>query len=145
MIVLDTNVLSALMRAEPDRTVLSWLDRQPAESIWLTSITIFEAKFGLERLPVGRRRKQLKDAFEQMVREDFSDRVLSFNQSAAEQAAILGAQRQRAGTPVDFRDTAIAGIVLANRAMLATRNRRHFSDARFLIVDPWGPETKNTT
>ncbi|WP_336488120.1 type II toxin-antitoxin system VapC family toxin [Methylobacterium nigriterrae] len=137
MIVLDTNVLSAMMRAEPDQIVLAWLDRQPSESIWLTSVTAFEVKFGLECLPTGRRRQQLEHAFDQMMREDFVGKVLPFDQSAAEQAAILGAQRQRTGTPVDFRDTAIAGIVLARRAALATRNRRHFADARIRLVDPW--------
>ncbi|MFC6741783.1 type II toxin-antitoxin system VapC family toxin [Methylobacterium tardum] len=137
MIVLDTNVLSALMHIEPDRVVLSWLDRQPLESIWITSITVFEAKFGLELLPSGRRRMQLERALELVMQEDLAGRVLSFDQSAAEQAAILAAQRKRAGTPVDFRDTAIAGIVLARRAMLATRNRRHFSDAGISLVDPW--------
>ena len=137
MIILDTNVLSALMRTEPERIVLSWLDRQPSESIWLTAITVFEVKFGLECLPTGRRRTQLESAFEQMIREDFASRVLAFDRSAAEQAAVLGAQRQRTGTPVDFRDTAIAGIVLARRATLATRNRRHFADAGILLMDPW--------
>lgn len=137
MIVLDTNVLSALMHIEPDRAVLSWLDRQPVESIWLTSITVFEARFGLELLPSGRRRMQLELAFEQVMQEDFAGRILPFDQSAAQQAAILAAQRERAGTPVDFRDTAIAGIVLARRATLATRNRRHFSDAGISLIDPW--------
>lgn len=137
MIVLDTNVLSALMRTEPDRAVLAWLDQQPPESIWLTSITVFEVKFGLELLPPGRRRSQLEEAFEQMMQDDFANRVLPFNRSAGEQAAILSAWRQRKGTPVDFRDTAIAGIVLARRATLATRNHRHFSDAGISIVDPW--------
>ncbi|WP_456684546.1 PIN domain-containing protein [Bradyrhizobium sp. P5_C11_2] len=137
MIVLDTNVLSALMHIEPDGAVLSWLDRQPAESIWLTSITVFETRFGLEILPEGRRRRQLEGALSRVLSEDFAGRILSFDRSAAEQAAILGAQRKRTGTPVDFRDTAIAGIVLARRATLATRNGRHFSDARIPLVDPW--------
>lgn len=136
MIVLDTNVLSALMRAEPDQIVLAWLDRQPSESIWLTSVTAFEVKFGLECLPTGRRRQQLEHAFDRMMREDFAGKMLPFDQSAAEQAAILG-RRQRTGPSVDFRDTAIAGIVLARRAALATRNRRHFADAGIRLVDPW--------
>ena len=137
MIILDTNVLSALMRMEPDRAVLSWLNRQPAESIWLTSVTIFEVKFGIELIPLGRRREQLASAFARMLREDFQDRVLPFDQSPAEEAATLAAQRQRSGTPVDFRDTEIAGIVLARRAILATRNLRHFRDVGIGLVDPW--------
>ena len=137
MIILDTNVLSALMRTEPDRAVLSWLNRQPAESIWLTSVTIFEVKFGIELIAPGRRREQLASAFARMLREDFQDRVLPFDQSAAEEAATLAAQRQRSGTPVDFRDTEIAGIVLARRAILATRNLRHFQDVGVSLIDPW--------
>jgi predicted nucleic acid-binding protein len=105
--------------------------------IWIMSITAFEANRGLELLPSGRRRMQLERAVEHVMQEDFAGRILSFDQSAAEQAVDLAAQRKRAGTPVDFRDTAIAGIVLTRRARLATRNRRHFSDAGILLVDPW--------
>jgi toxin FitB len=137
VIVLDTNVLSVLMHVEPDRAVLSWLDRQPVESVWLSSITVFEAKFGLELLPTGRRRMQLERVFEQVLQDDFAGRILPFDQSAADQAATLAAKRKHAGTPVDFRDTAIAGIVLARRASLATRNRRHFSDTGISLIDPW--------
>ena len=137
MIILDTNVLSALMRTEPDRAILSWLDRQPAESIWLTSVTIFEVRFGIELIAPGRRREQLESAFARMLRDDFQDRVLPFDQSAGEEAASLAAQRQRSGTPVDFRDTEIAGIVLTRRASLATRNLRHFRDVGVGLIDPW--------
>jgi toxin FitB len=138
MIILDTNVLSALMRTKPDHAVLSWVDRQPAESMWLTSITVFEVEFGLNLMAPGTRRDHLESAFARMIRGDFQGRVLSFDQPAAEKAAILGAQRQRAGTPVDFRDTEIAGIVLARRAVLATRNLRHFEDAGIPLINPWG-------
>ena len=137
MIILDTNVLSALMRTTPDRAVLTWIDRQPAEAIWLTSITIFEVKFGLELMDAGPRRAQLESAFARMLQDDFRGRVLSFDPAAAEKAALLGAQRQRSGTSVDFRDTEIAGIVLTRRATLATRNLRHFEDAGIALVDPW--------
>ena len=137
MIILDTNVLSALMRREPDPVVITWLDQQPAESIWLTSVTIFEVKFGIELMAPGRRREQLESAFARMLRDDLHYRVLHFDQSAAEEAATLTAQRQRAGKPVDFRDTAIAGIVLARRALLATRNLPHFRDLGVNLVDPW--------
>ena len=137
MIILDTNVLSALMRREPDRAVLVWLDKQPAESIWLTSITVFEVKFGIELIALSERREQLACAFARMLRDDFQDRVLPFDQSAAEEAATLAAQRQRSGTPVDVRDTAIAGIVLTRRSALATGNLRHFRDLGIGLVDPW--------
>jgi len=70
MIILDTNVLAALMRMVPELSVVAWLDRQPAESIWITSITLFEARFGLELLPAGRRRQALEGAFARMLKDD---------------------------------------------------------------------------
>jgi toxin FitB len=137
MIILDTNVLSALMRTVPDAHVVAWLDRQPAESVWITSITLFEAYLGLALLPSGRRRRTLEAAFARLLQEDLENRVLDFDSAAATEAASLTAARQNNGRPVDLRDTQIAGIVLARRATLATRNVRHFRDLRILIVDPW--------
>ena len=137
MIVLDTNVLSALMRAEPDAAVIDWLDRQPADSVWLSSITVFEARLGLALLPKGRRRVALHQAFEQVLAEDLANRVLDFDSMAAATAAHLAADRQRAGRSVDLRDTMIAGIALARRATIATRNTKHFAGLDVPIVNPW--------
>ena len=137
MIILDTNVLSALMRTAPAARVVAWLDRQPAESVWITSITLFEARLGLALLPTGRRRQTLEAAFAQLLKEDLENRVLDFDSAAATEAASLAAERQKAGRPVDMRDTQIAGIALARRATLATRNVRHFRDLKVPIVDPW--------
>lgn len=138
MIVLDTNVLSALMRRAPEQPVVEWLDQQPAESVWITSITLFEARFGLALLPKGRRRQALEVAFDQLMIEDLEGRVLDFDRASAEAAATLAAARQRAGQSIDMRDTQIAGIVLARRATLATRNVRHFLDLSVEVIDPWG-------
>jgi predicted nucleic acid-binding protein len=140
MIILDTNVLSALMRTVPDAHVVAWLDRQPAESVWITSITLFEAYLGLALLPSGRRRRTLEAAFARLLQEDLENRVLDFDSAAATEAASLAAARQKKGRPVDLRDTQIAGIALARRATLATRNVRHFRDLRILIVDPWAAQ-----
>ena len=140
MIILDTNVLSALMRTVPDAHVVAWLDRQPAESVWITSITLFEAYLGLALLPSGRRRRTLEAAFARLLQEDLENRVLVFDSAAATEAASLAAARQKNGRPVDLRDTQIAGIALARRATLATRNVRHFRDLRILIVDPWAAQ-----
>jgi predicted nucleic acid-binding protein len=140
MIILDTNVLSALMRTVPDAHVVVWLDRQPAESVWITSITLFEAYLGLALLPSGRRRRTLEAAFARLQQEDLENRVLDFDSAAATEAASLAAARQKNGRPVDLRDTQIAGIALARRATLATRNVRHFRDLRILIVDPWAAQ-----
>ena len=137
MIILDTNVLSALMRAVPEARVVAWLDRQPAESVWITSITLFEARLGLALLPSGRRKQALEAGFSSLLNEDLENRVLDFDGAAATEAAALAAARQKAGRPVDMRYTQIAGIALARRATLATRNVRHFSDPKISIIDPW--------
>jgi len=137
VIILDTNVVSALMRKPSDAAVIAWLDRQPAESIWITSVTLFEARLGLALLPDGKRRSALESAFARLLEEDLDNRVLDFDTGAAIEAAELAAQRQRAGRPVDIRDTQIAGIALARHATLATRNARHFADLKINVVDPW--------
>jgi hypothetical protein len=137
VIILDTNVLSALMRSEPDMAVVSWLDDQVAESIWITSITLFEAHFGLALLPEGVRRKELTARFDDLLLSDFENRVLLFDQAAAKKAAELAAQRKYAGRPVDMRDTFIAGIALARKARIATRNTRHFDDLPGMVINPW--------
>jgi toxin FitB len=136
MIILDTNVLGALMRTVPDAAVVAWLDRQPADSVWITSITLFEARFGLALLPLGRRRQTLEAAFARLLKEDLENRVLDFDSAAATEAASLAARRRKRGRPVDMRDTQIAGIALARRAALATRNVRHFLDLEISIIDP---------
>ena len=111
-----------------------------AESVWITSITLFEAYLGLALLPSGRRRRTLEAAFARLLQEDLENRVLDFDSAAATEAASLAAARQKNGRPVDLRDTQIAGIALARRATLATRNVRHFRDLRILIVDPWAAQ-----
>lgn len=135
MIVLDTNVVSELMRQFPDSKVAAWLDRQPQASIWTTSITLFEMRFGLQIMPVGRKRSALA-----MVLEGFLDkinqRVVTFDATAAYQAADLAALRKRKGRPVESRDTMIAGIILAHNATLATRNTSHFEEIS-TTVNPW--------
>jgi toxin FitB len=137
VIILDTNVLSTLMRTIPDPPVVSWLDRQPAESVWITTITVFEARLGLALLPRGRRRRTLEEAFVHVLEEDLENRILDFDVAAATAAAVIAADRQRSGRPVDMRDTQIAGIALARRATLATRNVPHFKDLTIPVVDPW--------
>ncbi len=137
MSILDTNVLSALMRTAPDAAVVRWLDRQPAESIWITSITLFEARLGLALLPGGRRKRALEAAFDRLLEEDLAQRVLDFDSAAAVEAASLAAARRKAGRLVDIRDTQIAGIALARRASLATRNVKHFQDLKVAVIDPW--------
>jgi predicted nucleic acid-binding protein len=137
VIVIDTNVLSALMREVPDQVVMEWLDRQAAESIWITSITLFEGRLGLALLPKGKRRISLEAAFDKLLDEDLDGRILDFDQPAAEAAAQLAAARQTKGQTIDMRDTQIAGIVIARRASFATHNVRHFSDLDVDVINPW--------
>lgn len=137
MIVVDTNVLSAVMQSAPDPRIVAWLDDQPAESIWTTAITVFEIRFGLEKLPRGRRRRQLEEAFQLALTEDLEGRILAFDLAAAQAAGVVAAKQRRAGRPVDVRETQIAAIVLDRRATLATRNIRHFEGLGMKLIDPW--------
>lgn len=137
MIILDTTVLSALMRATLEPVVVGWLDRQPSDSVWLTSVTVFETRFGLALLPKGRRRTSLERAFDHVLVDDLSNRVLDFDSAAAAEAARIAAERQRAGRVVDLRDTVIAGIAQARRATIATRNTAHFEGLDVPVVSPW--------
>jgi predicted nucleic acid-binding protein len=137
MILLDTNILSALMLREPDPAVVSWLDRQSVESVWTTTITVFEIRFGLESLAGGRRRHQLEEIFNQALEEDLEGRVLPFDLAAARASAAIAAQQRKIGRPVEIRDVQIAGIALARKATLATRNIRHFQGLGIHLIDPW--------
>jgi predicted nucleic acid-binding protein len=126
VILLDTNVLSALMRQRPDPAIVAWLDSRAPESMWATAVTVFEIRFGLELLPSGRRRRALEAAFQAMLRDDLGGRIAGFDDAAAGEAARFAARRQRRRRLVDLRDTPIAGIAVARRAEIATSNVRHF-------------------
>ncbi|HWE86596.1 MAG TPA: type II toxin-antitoxin system VapC family toxin [Terracidiphilus sp.] len=137
MILLDTNVLSALMLATPDPQVVEWLDRQPRTSIWTTSVNVFEIRLGLLIMPTGKRQTAISLLFERLLTDTIQSRVAVFDAAAAQHAASLAAALQKAGRPRDPRDTMIAGIALASRATLATRNVKHFEDIAASVVNPW--------
>jgi predicted nucleic acid-binding protein len=136
MILLDTNVLSAVMQAEPPEVVIAWLDRQPARSVWTTAITVFEVEYGLQRLPSGRRRSQLEETFRATIADDLGGRILALDAQAASAAGAIAAALAAAGRTPDFRDALIAGIARARGAVLATRNVKHFEGV-CQLVDPW--------
>src|SRR5579872_2019226 len=136
MIILDTNVLTALMRNVPERKVVSWLDRQPQGSFWTTSITILEIQAGLQVLPVAEEKNELSQQFERLL-DSIYHRIAVFGEEAARLSANLTISRQRKGLAGDLRDTMIAGIVLAHHATLATKNSSHFSDITAKVVNPW--------
>jgi toxin FitB len=137
MILLDTNVLSALMRQKPEFEVVRWLDRQPRSSVWTTSVTVFEVRFGLQALTAGKRQRALTEAFEHLLTVLLENRIAPFDSAAAGAAADLMAARQKKGLPGELRDTMIAGIALATHATLATRNVRHFDDLTCPVINPW--------
>ena len=137
MILLDTDVVSALMRLQPEPSVVQWLDRQPSPSVWITSITLMEIRYGLQTMPRSLRQEAMAKTFEVLLDAKLDGRVASFDSEAAQQAAILMALRKAKGRPGDVKDTMIAGIALASRATLATRNTTHFEDLSVRVVNPW--------
>jgi hypothetical protein len=137
MMLVDTNVLSAIMRSVVEPAVERWFDAQSPESVWTTTITVFEIRFGLALLAPGRRRDRLHDAFDIAIDDVLGGRVLPFDRTAAESAAELAAKQRQIGRPVEIRDIQIAGITAARKATLATRNTRHFENLGIVLVDPW--------
>jgi hypothetical protein len=137
MIIVDTNVASELMADAANPQVIAWLDRADPEELWLTAITIFEIKGGIDAKPKGRRKRALLAAFDQLLLNDFQNRVLSFDLSAALHAARIDVDRQNRGRPAGFADTQIAGIAASHGAAVATRNVRHFDDLAVPIINPW--------
>lgn len=136
MIILDTNIISALMQAVPDTEVIDWLDSQPPTSIWTTSISVFEVLYGLNIMATGKRQRALQESFEQALQQDFKGRVLDFDVAAAKESASISAKLRSIGRPVEIRDVQIAGIVAARHATLATRNTKHFVDSEIPLVSP---------
>ena len=137
MILLDTNVISALMKQDQDQAVEAWLDRQPLESLWTTAITVFEIRVGLELLASGRRRQVLEEAFSKSLDLDLEGRIISFDESAAQAAGRIAAARRKIGRSLEVRDVQIAGIAIARKAKLATRNIRHFEGLGLELINPW--------
>lgn len=141
MIVLDTNVLSELMRGRPDERVLEWVNAQPSNELWLTTITVAEILLGVALLPDGRRKARSLELATEMFSEDFEGRFLSFDAEAAFDYAALVASRERRGRRISMADAQIAAICLRHEATLATRNLRDFADSGVELVDPWGGAT----
>ncbi len=137
MILLDTNVLSELIRREPDEGVVSWLDSLDAAEVTTTAITAAELLYGVARLPPGRRRQRLSEAIDGLIEEDFGGRVEPFDATAAAHYAELVNQRDTAGRPIGVADAQIAAIARKLGATLATRNIDDFKDTDIDLIDPW--------
>ena len=137
MVILDTNVLSEVLKPVPDAGVLGWLARQDRAEVFTTAITQAEILYGLELLPAGKRQLQLRAAVGQMFTTEFQDRILPFGMEAAAIFPLVVADRTRAGRPISQFDGLIAAICRAHGLALATRNVRDFEGCGLEIVNPW--------
>ncbi len=137
MILLDTNVLSELIRPEPDEGVTRWLDSQDAAAVATTAITAAELLYGVARLPAGRRKERLGEAIRGLIEEDLDGRVEPFDATAADHYAALVNDRETAGRPISVADAQIAAICRKLGATLATRNTSDFKDTGIELLDPW--------
>jgi predicted nucleic acid-binding protein len=137
MILLDTNVLSELMRAKPAPEVVAWIDAQPTSQFYISAITVAEILYGIARMADGKRKQSLLALATLMFDEDFAGRILSFDADAAIHYAGLAAESEAKGTVVDMADCQIAAIAVLHDAQVATRNVRHFDYLGVAIVNPW--------
>lgn len=124
------------MLVERPEKLVAWLDRHPRAQLWTTSVTVFEVRFGLLRMALGRRRATLESQFEAIIVEDLESRVLAFDAAAAETAAEIAFANRVAGQTVEIRDVLIASIASAKGATVATRNVKHFG-RMCPTVNPW--------
>jgi predicted nucleic acid-binding protein len=137
MIILDTNVISELMRPQPERAVVRWLDARPSSSLFTTAITQAEILRGIASLPRGRRREAIASAAIRMFEDELAGRVLPFASEAANAYAEIATTRRRRGRPISPFDAQIAAIARSTRAELATRNLDDFDGCGIDVVDPW--------
>jgi predicted nucleic acid-binding protein len=137
MIILDTNVLSEVLRPTPEAEVLAWLERQTPADLYTTTVTEAEVFFGIEAAPIGRKRDQLRFEAEGMFEEDFDGRVLAFDRAAARAYGRIVAARKAAGRPVGAMDAQILAIASCRDATVATRDVSDFEGCGVRVVNPW--------
>jgi toxin FitB len=137
VIVLDTNVLSELMRSEPHPAVFAWTAAYPRSFLYTTSVNVAEILYGIAALPPGRRRSTLADLAGAMFAEDFAGRILPFDDEAAVHYADIVVSRRQQGRPIEAFDAQIAAIAAVARADLATRDIGGFTDCGLNLIDPW--------
>jgi toxin FitB len=135
--LLDTNVLSELLRSRPEPAVLAWFAAQPAQSLCVSAVTQAEMLLGARQLPAGRRRQQLQAALEAMFAEDFAGRIWPLDSAAAATYAAVVTARREAGRPISQFDAQIAAIALQRGAALATRNTAAFEGCGLALHNPW--------
>lgn len=137
MILLDTNIISEMMKKAPDAQVVAWLDAQAAADLYISSVSIAEIIYGLKALPAGNRRQLLENAFNKVLEQAFEHRILSFDEVAASYYGKIMSHRKALGRPMSILDGQIASIALAQGAILATHNIRDFKDCKLELVNPF--------
>lgn len=137
MIILDTNVVSELMRPSPSKDVVGWVAAQPASGLYTTSVSQAEILHGILLLAPGKKRDAIQAAAESMFAIEFDGRILAFDDAAARAYAQVAADRRRADRPISQFDAQIAAIAIAARAAIATRNVTDFEGCGVKIVNPW--------
>lgn len=137
MIVLDTNVVSEMMKAEPSPAVLRWMNDQDAFRLFLTAVTVGEIRYGLRVLPQGKRRRYLEEGFERILAEAFAGRILAFDEAAAHRYGEVMGRRKEIGRPLAILDGQIASIAWSNGYAVATRNVQDFIECGVEIVNPF--------
>ena len=137
MIVLDTNVLSELLRPIPEPKVLTWLDAQPRSALFTTTVTQAEILYGVGVLPKGQRRSTLLKAVQAIFVADMAGQVLCFDSDAANAYGRIAASRRAQGRPISQFDALIAAVTQSRGASLATRNVKDFESCGIQVIDPW--------
>jgi predicted nucleic acid-binding protein len=137
VILLDTNILSEIVRPKPDERVRGWLDSLDATTVATTAITAAELRYGVARLPSGQRKRRLSEAVDLLLTEDLAGRIEPFDASAAAHYATLVTSREQAGRPIGIADAQIAAICHKLQATLATRNTSDFQSTGIELIDPW--------
>ena len=137
MIILDTNVVSELMKSSRSPAVLAWMSSLIADDLFTTTVTVAEILYGIEILPKGKGREQLLRQAETTFVEEFRGRILPFDEPAAREYAKIASERRRHGRPVSFADAQIAAITRANNATIATRDTDDFEGCGVRLVNPW--------
>lgn len=137
MILLDTNVISELMKTSPSFKVIDWLDQQDTTQLFISTITIAEITYGLQALPAGSRKTSLENAFIKVIQNAFQSRIFSFDEAAAYQYGKIMIQRKESGHPMSMFDGQICAIAYTQRTAIATRNIRDFSDCGVDLINPF--------
>lgn len=137
MILLDTNVISELMRPESSPVVLRWLSRQHTPELYSTTVSLAETFYGIELLTAGKRRDELRAGTERMFTKVLAGRVVAFEDEAARAFAKIASARRKAGRPIAELDAQIAAIAYVHGATLATRNTADFETCGIRLVNPW--------